>query len=86
MNLQSLLTNPVVWLAVAAAVFFFFGDKLTAWWNKAPAPVGPTPATDDDSADLAAVRRVQARMKKRNCPEGIAAAGVILSHFFHGEE
>lgn len=39
--------------------------------------------TDPDALDVAAMKRLQARFKRLNCPEGTAAMVTVGSHFFH---
>ena len=82
--LNWLMTN---WQVVAAIIAAIFGVPLAA--GKNPLTVygvmlgmASTPV-DDDAADVAAMKRLQARFARLKCPEGTAALQVVGQHFFH---
>lgn len=73
--------SPTQWGILAAAlgaVGFINLDKL----SKIRLPsFGDAAPTDDDAADLAALKRLNARYAA--CPEGKAALKTLAMHFFH---
>lgn len=56
---------------------------ISNWWNRTSTTTTVAPA-DQDVADLAALKIVQARYKRLNCPEGQKAVAELFEHFFHG--
>jgi hypothetical protein len=76
-----LLKDPIA-LAAAGGIV----AALIPWGKlgalKGLLPSFAAPAVDDDVADLAAVKRLQARFERLNCPEGKAAVKTCLAHFF----
>ena len=77
------------WQVVAALIAAIFGVPLAAGKNPLTLYGGmlgvnsATAAVDDDAADVAAMKRLQARFARLKCPEGTAALQVVGQHFFH---
>lgn len=70
---------------VALIVINVFGDRIHAWWTTPRTTTTGTGATADiDVTDLQALKTVQARFERLNCPEGKAAIVLCFTHFFHG--
>jgi hypothetical protein len=68
--------SPVQWGIVAAAIAAVAGINVP--WGSLPLPSFGF-STDPDSADLAALKRLNVRYK--DCPEGKAALKVLATHF-----
>ena len=78
------------WQVVAALIAAIFGVPLAAGKNPLTLYGGmlgmnSAPPPDDDAADMAAFRRLEARFAKAKCKEGIDAMKVVSSHFMHSE-
>lgn len=84
---------PIVFTLVAIAFLWGNGGSMVAMlqklWGMIPALPTSTPkvaaATDDDSQDFLALKRLRARFDRLKCKDGTKAVDVCLQHFFHSE-
>jgi hypothetical protein len=80
--LQSLNWTQIAAIAVAlASVFFGVKDKLPAL--KGLLPSSKAEPVDEDVADLAAIKRLEARAERRGCPKLAEAVAVVETNFFN---
>lgn len=74
-------------IALIGSAAFGLAFIVYAAWPYLPAWPSKTPVvpveTDPDALDVAAMKRLQARFKRLNCPEGTAAMMTVGTHFFH---
>lgn len=68
---------PVQWGIALAAIAAVAGINIP--WGKLKLPALGGGESDPDAADLAALKRLNARYK--DCPEGKAALKVLATHF-----
>lgn len=70
------------WGAIIGLVVYLFRDKIPAVKAIVASKVGVS-AEDPDVADLAAIKRLEARAERRGCPKLADAVQAVEANFFN---